>query len=45
VEKAKAAGDPAKLIILPNVDHFEPFNPRTKAGEVVRETVRELLAR
>lgn len=45
VELARAAGDDARLIVLPGVDHFSPFNPDTKAGEVVREAVRELVTR
>ena len=45
VELAQAAGDSARLIVLPGVDHFSPFNPETSAGEVVREAVRELITR
>jgi acetyl esterase/lipase len=45
VERAKAAGDAATLAVLEGVDHFEPFNPATPAGAVVRAAVRDLLTR
>jgi acetyl esterase/lipase len=40
VDRALAAGDPASLIVLPGVDHFEPFDPSTPAGRTVREAIR-----
>jgi acetyl esterase/lipase len=45
VVRAQAAGDRAKLIVLDGVDHFEPFDPTTPAGAVVREAIRDLLTR
>jgi acetyl esterase/lipase len=45
VARAQAAGDRAKLIVLDGVDHFEPFNPATPAGAIVRGAVRDLLIR
>jgi acetyl esterase/lipase len=45
VALAQQAGDPAKLVVLPGVDHFSPFNPATAAGAAVREAIRELFAR
>jgi acetyl esterase/lipase len=44
VERARAAGDPATLIALPDVDHFEPFDPGTPAGGVVRRAIAGLIA-
>lgn len=43
VRRAVAAGDPAKLIVLDGVDHFEPFDPATKAGAVVWDAIHELV--
>jgi acetyl esterase/lipase len=45
VRRALAAGDPAKLIVLDGIDHFEPFDPATKAGAVVWDAIHELLLR
>ncbi len=45
VRRAQAAGDPAKLIVLDGIDHFEPFDPATKAGAVVWDAIHELLLR
>jgi acetyl esterase/lipase len=45
VERARAAGDPADLIVLPGVDHFEPFDPHTSAGETVRAAIGDLIER
>jgi len=45
VERAIAAGDPATLVTLPGVDHFEPFDPGTPAGTTVRAAIRELIER
>jgi len=45
VVRAQAAGDRAKLIVLDGVDHFEPFDPATSAGAIVREVIRDLLTR
>jgi len=45
VRRAQAAGDRAKLIVLDGIDHFEPFDPSTKAGAVVWDTISELLTR
>jgi acetyl esterase/lipase len=42
VERAQAAGDPARLIVLPDVDHFEIFDPGAPAGAVVRDAIRQL---
>ncbi len=39
VDAALAAGDPASLIVLPDVDHFAPFDPATEAGATVRRTI------
>jgi acetyl esterase/lipase len=44
VARAQAAGDPATLIALPGVDHFEPFDPHAAAGVVVRDAIRDLIA-
>jgi acetyl esterase/lipase len=43
VERARAAGDPAELVVLDGIDHFEPFDPSTAAGGVVLATIRRLL--
>ena len=45
VERAAAAGDAATLIVLPGVDHFEPFDPRTSAGATVRAAIGDLIER
>jgi acetyl esterase/lipase len=45
VRRAQAAGDRARLIVLDGIDHFEPFDPATKAGAVVWDALAELLAR
>ena len=45
VQRAQAAGDRAKLVVLDGIDHFEPFDPATKAGAVVWDAVHELLMR
>ena len=45
VQRAQAAGDRARLIVLDGVDHFEPFDPATNAGAVVCEAIHELLVR
>ena len=45
VERAKAAGDAATLAVIEGADHFEPFDPNTAAGNVVRAAVRDLLTR
>jgi acetyl esterase/lipase len=45
VERARAAGDPAELVVLPGVDHFEPFDPGTPAGARVRAAIRTLIER
>jgi acetyl esterase/lipase len=45
VQKAREAGDDARLVVLPGVDHFSPFDPDTTAGAAVREAVRELITR
>jgi acetyl esterase/lipase len=45
VLRAQAAGDRAKLVVLDGIDHFEPFDPATKAGAVVWDAVHELLMR
>jgi acetyl esterase/lipase len=44
VDRARAAGDPASLIVLPGVDHFEPFDPTTPAGAAVRAAIGALIA-
>lgn len=43
VDRAVAAGDPAQLIVLEGVDHFEPFDPTTVAGGMVISAIRSLL--
>jgi acetyl esterase/lipase len=43
IARARAAGDPARLVVLPGVDHYEPFDPNAPAGAVVREAIAELL--
>jgi acetyl esterase/lipase len=43
VERARAAGDPARLVALPGVDHFAPFDPATESGALVCATIRGLL--
>jgi acetyl esterase/lipase len=43
VERAQAAGDPARLIVLEGVDHFTIFDPSTPAGATVRGAIRDLL--
>ena len=45
VERARAAGDPAELIVLDGVDHFAIFDPATPAGGTVREAIGRLLTR
>jgi fermentation-respiration switch protein FrsA (DUF1100 family) len=45
VERAKAAGDAATLAVIDGADHFEPFDPATPSGAVVRAAVRDLLTR
>ena len=45
VTRAQAAGDRARLIVLDGVDHFEPFDPATKAGSIVWDAVHDLLTR
>lgn len=45
VQRALAAGDRSKLIVLDGVDHFAPFDPSTKAGAIVWDAVAELLTR
>ena len=45
VERAAAAGDIATLIVLPGVDHFEPFDPQTSAGATVRAAIGDLVER
>jgi acetyl esterase/lipase len=45
VERAKAAGDAATLVVIEGADHFEPFDPDTPSGAVVRAAVRDLLTR
>jgi acetyl esterase/lipase len=45
VDAARIAGDPAELIVLPGVDHFEPFDPTTAAGKTVRSTIAGLAPR
>lgn len=45
VARARAAGDPAQLIVLAGVEHFAVFNPETSAGAAVRAAVRDLLTR
>jgi acetyl esterase/lipase len=42
VDRAVAAGDPARLIVLADVDHFEPFDPATAAGAAVQSAIRSL---
>jgi acetyl esterase/lipase len=44
VDRARAAGDPATLIVLPGIDHFAPFDPDTPSGTVVRTAIRDLIA-
>jgi len=44
-DRARAAGDPVTCVVLPGVDHFEPFDPGTEAGATVRAAVRDLIAR
>jgi acetyl esterase/lipase len=43
VERAQAAGDPARLIVLPGVDHLEPFDPTTPAGKTVCAAIGDLI--
>jgi acetyl esterase/lipase len=43
VARAQAAGDPARLIVLPGADHFAPFDPGMPDGQVVRAAIRELM--
>jgi hypothetical protein len=45
VRRAQAAGDRARLIVLDGIDHFEPFDPATKAGAVVWDAIHDLLTR
>jgi acetyl esterase/lipase len=45
VERARAAGDPVRLIVLDGVDHLEPFDPGTPPGRAVRSAVAGLIAR
>ena len=45
VDRARAAGDPAMLVVLPGVEHFAPFNPETSAGNTVRAAIRDLIER
>jgi acetyl esterase/lipase len=45
VERARAAGDPAELVVLSGVDHLEPFDPGTPPGQAVRSAVRDLIER
>lgn len=43
VAKAKAAGDPASLLIVPGVGHFETASPATSAWAAVRSAILTLL--
>ena len=45
VDRAQQSGDAASLVALECVDHFEPFDPETAAGKVVRTAIRDLLTR
>lgn len=44
VERARAAGDPAEMIVLEGADHFEPFDPDTAAGAVVVGAIQQLFS-
>jgi acetyl esterase/lipase len=44
VAAARAAGDPAELVALAGVDHFDPIDPRREAFAVTRDAVLRLLA-
>ncbi len=41
--RARASGDPCRLVVLPNAGHFEPVIPSSSAGENVREAIQSLL--
>jgi fermentation-respiration switch protein FrsA (DUF1100 family) len=43
VAAARAAGDPAELIPLPGVDHFDIIDPRTSAFAATRQAAQRLL--
>jgi acetyl esterase/lipase len=42
VARARAAGDPASLIVLPGIDHFAPFDPATDAGRTVQTAIGDI---
>jgi acetyl esterase/lipase len=44
VAAARAAGDDARLMVLPGAGHFEPVAPATAAWPAVRAALHELLA-
>ena len=44
VEAARAAGDDARLAVLPECGHFEPVTPASAAWPAVRAALHELLA-
>ncbi|MGQ0573930.1 MAG: alpha/beta hydrolase family protein, partial [Pseudonocardia sp.] len=44
VAAARAAGDPAELVRLPGVDHFDVIDPGTDAWRACRDAVQRLLA-
>lgn len=43
VAKAGAAGDDARLIVIPGIGHFEPASPYSKAWPVVLQAIEEML--
>jgi dipeptidyl aminopeptidase/acylaminoacyl peptidase len=44
VAAARAAGDPAELVVLPEVDHFAVIDPAARAWRACRDAVDQLLA-
>ena len=44
VAAARAAGDPAELVALPGVDHFDIIDPRTTAFVSTRQAAQRLLS-
>jgi hypothetical protein len=43
VEAAQAAGDPAELIALPGLGHFEVIDPTPDAWRVCRDALMSIL--
>ncbi len=44
VEAATAAGDRARLVVIPGIGHFESASPRSAAWPTVLDSIRSLLA-